>query len=135
MKNKIFIFASLSGFLMLSACQKNEDLPTSVNQRWAAVASQDYETAYGYFSPGYRETESLDSYRLRMASARLNVQWKEGAFESQQCSDEQVCEVKVNILYEYSFPKRSMGGMEVNTSMTENWINLDGKWYLVPKNK
>ena len=135
MKNKVFLLASVSAMLMLTACQQNEDLPTSVNNRWKAVTAQDYETAYGYFSPGYKETESYDAYRLRMATAQLSVQWKEGVFESQECEDEQVCEVKVNIRYEYSFPKRSMGGMEVNTSMTENWINLDGKWYLVPKNK
>jgi hypothetical protein len=135
MKNKLLLPTVIGAMLMLSACQQSEDLPTSVNQRWAAITAQDYETAYGYFSPGYKETESLDGYRLRMATAQLNVKWKNGTYEGEECSDEQVCEVKVNILYEYSFPKRSMGGMEVNTSMSENWIKLDGKWYFVPKNK
>ncbi len=135
MMNKIKPLLLLSVVLLLSACQTNEDLPTSVNNRWAAIVSQDLNTAYEYFSPGYKELETLDAFRLRMATARLNVKWKKAAYESQECSDENVCEVKLNITYEYSFPKRSMGGMEVDTTITENWIRTDGKWHFVPKNK
>jgi hypothetical protein len=133
--NKLKTLLCACALLSLAACQQNEDLPSSVSNRWASLIAQDYETAYGYFSPGYKAVESLESYKLRMAAAKLNVQWKSGAFSSQNCSSEDICQVQVKIKYEYSFPKRSLGGMEVDTEITENWIRTDGKWYLVPNDK
>jgi outer membrane lipopolysaccharide assembly protein LptE/RlpB len=133
--NKLKPLALTGAVLLLSACQQSEDLPTSVTNRWNALTTQDYETAYGYFSPGYRETETLQSFMLRMTTAQMNVKWTSGTYDSSECSEEEYCEVRVNVAYEYSFPKRSLGGMDVETKISENWIKTDGKWYFVPKNK
>lgn len=133
--NKLKTLLCLSALLSLAACQQKEDLPTSVENRWAAVIAQEYDKAYDYFSPGYKAIEAPDAYKLRMAAAKLNVKWKSAAFGSQECSSEDVCKVQVKITYEYSFPKRSLGGMEVNTEISENWIRTDGKWHLVPNDK
>lgn len=132
--NKIYLLV-LVMFLALPACKKSEDLETSVNNRWQAVIENDLEKAYQYVSPGYKEIESLESYKVRIATAKIHMNWKAGSFKSSNCETELVCKVQVSVEYTYTFPRRSMGSSDVNTTLTENWIKVDGDWYLVPKEK
>ncbi|WP_223787065.1 hypothetical protein [Marinicella meishanensis] len=136
MKNK-FRLALLSAvaFLALTGCQQSEDLATSVNKRWAAIIEDDFDTAYAYFSPGYQETESIEAFKLRILTAKINLRWTQAAFIGSECADENVCEVKVKIDYSYNFTQRSLGGMEVQTEVLENWIKQDDGWRFVPKSQ
>ena len=61
--NKLKTLLCLSALLSLAACQQKEDLPTSVENRWAAVIAQEYDKAYDYFSPGYKAIEAPDAYK------------------------------------------------------------------------
>lgn len=122
--------------LLLVGCGKKETLEESVNSRWQATIDNDLEKAYEYFSTGYKEVESLDGFKVRMATAQLNVKWTSGTYQSADCSSEDVCEVKVEVVYSYSFPKKSLGGVsDIKTEVKENWIEVDGQWLFVPKNK
>ncbi len=133
MMNKIKWLLLLT-VLVLSGCDKAEDLQTSVNSRWQAIIDDDYEKAYSYFSPGYKEVESLDGFKVRMLTAKINMKWTQGSFKSADCETEEVCEVKAEVIYSYTFPKRSLGGVEnIPSEIKENWINIDGKWFHVPK--
>lgn len=121
--------------LLLSGCKTSEDLETSVNNRWKAVIENDLEKAYQYFSPGYKEIESLLSYRNRIATAKIHMNWKEAQFKSATCESEDLCKVQVSISYTYTFPRRSMGNVDADSVSVENWIKIKGDWYLVPKDK
>ena len=134
MMNK-FKWAMLLAVLIISGCEKAENLESSVNSRWSGITGQNLEKSYNYFSPGYKATETIESYKLRIATAQINLRWKKGQFVSADCEEETVCKVKVLLDYEYTFPKRSLGGVEVQTNLFENWIKLDNKWYFVPKDK
>jgi hypothetical protein len=132
MMNKInYVF--IAAVLVLTGCKSSEDLETSVNNRWKAVIENDLEKAYQYFSPGYKEIENLLSYRNRIATAKINMNWKEAQFKSANCETEDLCKVQVSVAYSYTFPRRSMGTTESVSTTIENWINIDGDWYLVPK--
>ncbi len=119
--------------VMLASCQSNESLETSVNNRWAAIVNDELERAYEYFSPGYKEVENLKSFKLRIATAKIQMNWKQGQYAGSECETETICTVKVLVDYTYTFPKRSMGNVDVQTELDENWINIDNKWYFVPK--
>lgn len=120
--------------LVLSGCEKAENLESSVNSRWQAIIENDYEKAYSYFSPGYREVESLESFKIRMLTAKININWTAGTFKEALCKTEGVCEVKAEVVYSYSFPKRSLGGVKnIPSEIKEDWLKLDGKWFHVPK--
>ncbi len=134
MKNKIYVLVLL-GFIALSGCKKSEDLETSVNNRWAAIIANDLDKAYEYVSPGFKEIESLQSYKTRIATAKINMNWNAASYKSAKCESESVCKVQVSIEYTYTFPRRSMGSSSVNTTLVEDWINVEGDWYLVPKEK
>jgi len=110
-------------------------LSTSVNNRWAAIIEDDFATAYAYFSPGYQETENLESFKLRIMTAKINLRWTKAEFISADCADEAVCSVKVKVDYNYNFTQRSMGGMDVQTEVSENWIKHEDGWRFVPKNQ
>jgi len=129
-----FKLALLLTVLVLTACEKAEDLETSVNSRWNGIISNELDKAYSYYSPGYKEVESLEGFKLRILTAQLNIKWTQGTFKSAECSSEDVCEVRVEVTYNYSFSKRSLGGVEnMVTELKENWIKIDGKWVHVPK--
>ncbi len=127
-------WTALIAVMMLAGCQQSEDLASSVNSRWSGIIEKDFEQAYEYFSPGYKETETIESFKLRMLTAQINLEWTQGKFVSADCEDEAICEVTVQLDYKYTFAKRSLGGVEVQTEVTENWIKLEEKWHFVPKN-
>ena len=120
----------------LTGCESNETLEESVNARWQGIVENEYEKAYQYYSPGYKEIESLDGFKVRMSTAKLNMEWHKGTYQSETCATEDACEVSVEVVYSYKFSKRSLGGVEnIPTKLKENWIKVDGKWFHVPKNK
>lgn len=124
------------GIMSLTGCKDSvEDLDTKSVKRWEAIIASDYETAYEYFSPGYKKTESQASFASKTANAKVRVDWKSVNFISKSCESETQCSVKLEILYKYTFPRKSMGEIEVPTTITEKWINKGGKWYFLPKLK
>ena len=135
MMNKIKWLMLLT-VLVLAGCEKAEDLESSVNSRWQAITEGDMDTAYSYFTPGYKATESLDGFKLRMATAQLNIKWKEGVYKDAICASEDVCEVTAIVVYTYMFPKRSLGSVEnVPTQVKEQWLKIDDRWYHLPNDK
>lgn len=133
------LMCTLLVLLILSSCKKSEDLETSVNNRWQAVIENDLERAYEYFSPGYKNIETLLNYRNRIATAKINMNWTSGKYKSAQCKNdtdtESMCKVQVQVGYTYTFPRRSMGTVETESVVVEDWIQVDGKWHLVPKDR
>ena len=133
MKIKLLI---MTGVLVLAGCSDSiEDLDSKSVKRWEAIIDSEYEKAYEYFTPGYKKTESLAAYASKIANAKVRVEWKSAKFIGRDCESEVKCEVELEVLYKYSFPRKSMGELEVPTKIVENWINKNGKWYFLPKLK
>lgn len=97
--------------------------------RWDALLARDYETAYTYFSPGFRSSVDLDAYRTQRS--RQRVRWTEADLLGVEC-DGQVCQAEVRVAYEYRMPVQGVGTVTSRRPLSENWIRADGKWYYVP---
>lgn len=133
MKLKLYIVV---GILMLTGCKDSiEDIDSKSVKRWEAIIASDYDEAYSYFSPGYKKTESKASFASKTANAKMRVEWKAVEFVSKRCESDTQCEVELKIVYKYTFPRKSMGEIEVPTTITEKWISKEGKWYFLPKLK
>lgn len=135
MKKTLIMFI-LSG-LILSACSREEttdDIDQKAVDRWQALINDDFAAAYAYLAPSFRDLETLRTYENRMAAAKLSVNWQDARYVSKQC-DEDVCQVNMETTYIYRFPKRSMGEAKLTTSVQENWIKSNGKWYYMPEEK
>lgn len=129
--NKVYLLAMLVLFA-LAGCKQSEDLETSVNNRWASIIDNDLDKAYQYFSEGYMVIESIETFKTRIATAKINMDWKNAKFISAKCEQESLCKVSVSVEYAYTFPRRSMGETVVKSELSENWIKQDGTWSYVP---
>lgn len=96
-------------------------------ERWQALIQGDFEKAYSYLSPGYREVTSFAIYRSHIGGA---VRWKDATLETVSCADT-VCDVTITIDYQYTAPP--VGKYEGEKLLQEKWVRVDDKWWFLPK--
>ncbi len=120
---------------LLSGCGDSRDSVGGMAEaRWAAIVDQDYDKAYSYFASSYQQLEDLNTYRLRIATAQVNMKWEGAKAKSVECTATK-CLVKLDLSYTYKFPRASMGEVSNITEIAENWINDDGDWKMLPSGK
>ena len=135
MTTRIFMHLVAVLALLVSACagspeQPAETLEQRVQGRWDALVSQDFETAYQYFSPGMRQTVRFQDF-LRQMFART-VAWTDAKFEEVSNCDGDACKVAVNVFYRVRAPAGA-GEFKSVQVLHENWIRSAGQWYFVPR--
>jgi hypothetical protein len=123
--------------VLLGACATNgqgggaDPLTERAKARWAALLSGDLETAYTYYSPGYRSTHSVVdfgvSYRMR------RVQQTSAEYVDQSCESNR-CTLNFNVGISVNRPVPGMDVFEGVQKISETWIKSDGEWWFVPKN-
>lgn len=99
-------------------------------ERWGHLIERKGELAYDYLSPGARSQINRDTYASDIAVRP--VRWTAVAPESENCSSEDVCEVKVTISFKVRMPVQGVGDVESKQLVTEKWLRTDGQWYFVP---
>ncbi len=120
--------------LILAGCKDSiEDIDSKAVKRWEAIIASDYDKAYAYFTPGYKKTESIESFANKITNSKMRVEWKSVKFLGKTCETEKLCEVKLELLYKYQFPRKSLGEIELPSTITEKWLLKDGKWSFLPK--
>ncbi|WP_395374391.1 hypothetical protein [Marinicella sp. W31] len=131
MNNRVSLLL-LSSLLVLAACSSQEQtLEEKAVARWEHLIKGEFNLAYEYLTPGYRQTENVESYGLRMGASQ--VEWQEVTYEKKECEDENLCVVHVNIQYLYVMPVAGGKEMVQTTTIRENWIKKDDGWYYLPK--
>jgi negative regulator of sigma E activity len=96
-----------------------------------ARLENNFELAYTFTSPGYRETHAYKFYLGKMGAAvkRHGYEIKEVSCEADACN--------VNIELSYSYLGKAGAKMGKDTvmqrQMTEKWIRVDGEWWLMPE--
>lgn len=134
-------------FLMLGACgqqggdkqaetevgveslSKEQSSARRAEDRWQALIAWDMEKAYGYLSPGTRQTLPLSAYAKKMTMSP--VHYKGVVVKSTQC-EKQVCTLKVELSYIYQGSVSAMQGQEMSSPVTEKWVMADDNWFYVP---
>lgn len=129
MKTSLMLVAA-AGFL--AACAIGPKMPTSledrVQARWDALVAGDLETAYAYFSPGYRASTSLAQFQKKMQ--RRALRWTGASYKSKDCEDDR-CRVVVDVDYHLYAP--TVGHHRSTRGVSETWLKVDGEWYFIPK--
>lgn len=125
-----------------TAASEEDAVMARAVERWNLLIGKDPKTAWTYLSPGYRSTHPQDIYAAEMGSRP--VKWNkvepyqrepdaEGV-KGVQCDDTgDACEVRLRVHFKIRSHLASVGLVESATVVKENWIRLDGNWYLVPK--
>ncbi|MEM9304900.1 MAG: hypothetical protein AAGE01_22500 [Pseudomonadota bacterium] len=133
MNSTLRTITSIALLAMLGACATTPPMPDDAQaraqQRWDAQLAGDFDTAYAYFSPGYRAAFALDAYEAQMRAR--TVRWVGATAVDQECEGT-VCKVRISIEYDVDLATRGAGSITSVTSVVERWIESDGTWYLVP---
>lgn len=125
----IFPVAALA--LMLSACQPAEEEPQSVEERaqarWDLMVERDFEAAWDYYTPGFRETGNRNEFAADMHGRP--VRWREARVMGASCDEEDRCIVEVEVTYKPIGGPSELSGMQMTRVLKERWIRLDGQWW------
>jgi hypothetical protein len=129
---KLLALSALAGGLILSGCADKAS-PDNVDrravERWNYLIAHQAEKAYDYLTPGFRATQSRETYAAAMNTRPL--QWKSAKFVGKECDAER-CKVSIDVTYAMTLP--GMGKPTDSTSTQhETWILVKGEWYFLPK--
>lgn len=117
--------------LFLTACQDKEagKLDNRVLAYWNFKINKDFKSAYQYLSPGWKSGEREEAYIRRMSQS--TVDWLDAKLIDKKCSEKDLCELTIEITYEYMFQGVMGKKMKVDSRSKENWIMIDNTWYNV----
>lgn len=131
MKNKLLnISVALGLALALSACggpaEPEQTLEERVMARWQHMIERDFEAAWEYYAPGFRETTPVEAFVRDME--RRPIRWREVEVLSSECEEER-CDVEVRVVYQAVGAPSGLGSMQVPRRLSERWIAVDQGWW------
>lgn len=126
--------------LVLSGCastatspENPEDILISrAESRWEALLSNDYETAYSYYSPGFRSGTSVVNYAIGIRSRK--VRWTSAEYKEHSCT-ENSCKLTFDVGYRVLKPVPGLDKWDGTNLIEETWINTGGEWWYMDKKK
>ncbi|HKJ18049.1 MAG TPA: hypothetical protein VJ984_11910 [Xanthomonadales bacterium] len=98
--------------------------------RWDAVLANDFETAYQYYSPGFRSSQTRGDFELSMRLRK--VQFRNADYQDQSC-EEDVCTLKFSVGYQIASPVPGLETWESKTTLEEKWVRTQGEWWYYPE--
>jgi hypothetical protein len=128
---------SIFALLLLGGCAAQPQKPASAEEavKVRATAQQqarlenNFELAYKFTSPGYREAHPYKFFLGRMGTV---VRRRGFEVKSVSCEGE-VCSVIVDLQYSYAgLAAGAKKDTVMQRELTEKWILVDGEWWLVP---
>lgn len=117
--------------LVLVGCQPqgpSEAVEDRAQARWDLVLERDFEAAWEYMTPGFRETTNRFDYARDMSGRPLR--WLSAEVVSKDC-EEDLCKIKILVGYQAVGAPAGMGQMRLSREIEETWIRLDGAWWFV----
>ena len=105
-----------------------ETLEERAQARWDLVLARDFEAAWEYLTPGFRQTTNRYDYARDMAGRPLR--WLSAEVVAQDC-EEDLCKINVLVGYQAIGAPAGMGQMRLSREIEETWIRLDGAWWFV----
>jgi len=132
MKLRIALVPVLLSLVVAGCVDKTnpDNVDKRVAERWNYLAAHQAEKAYDYLSPGFRSTQTRETYAAAMNSRP--VQWKGGKFKSKECDAER-CKVDVDVTYSMVMPGVGGKPIESTSTQSETWLLVDGQWFFLPK--
>lgn len=119
--------------VLLTACagtgKKTPGIEQRAQARWDAVLNRDLDSAYQYFSPGYRSAHSRVDYEVALRMRR--VAWTSAEVLESSCEAD-ACTVSVNVGYRVAQPVPGVPKWESKSIVKERWVRTQGEWWYVP---
>jgi len=128
---------ALAALIALAGCastaQKSSNARDPVVQRaearWAALLSDDLETAYSFYSPGYRSATSLIDFGVSMRLRK--VTWTGATYRAHECQEDR-CTVTFIVDYRVRKAVPGLDEYDGKSEDDETWVKTGGEWWYVP---
>lgn len=129
------IFATSILVILLAACAAGAPSKSNVQERaqarWNALLAGDYDTAYSFYSPGYRSSHSRVDFEVDMRTRK--VRWVAVKVLGSTCEAE-ACTVETSVDYKVTKPVPGVPEWKNTEKGTERWVKTDGEWWYLPNN-
>ena len=98
--------------------------------RWQAILSNDLETAYTYYSPGYRSTVSVIDFGVSFKLRRVG--YTSAEYLDRECENQR-CVLRFMVGYAVVKPAPGVDVFENKSIHEEVWVYIDDEWWFLPK--
>lgn len=120
--------------LLLGACATNgaskNGIEDRAQARWDAILANDLDTAYGYYSPGYRTATSRVDFEIAMRLRK--VKWVSADVLESSCEAD-LCTLTTLVGYEITKPVPGVPEWKSKQKVSERWVRTEGQWWYVPE--
>ena len=106
----------------------SESVEDRAQARWDLLLERDFEGAWAYMTPGFRETTNQYDYARDMAGRP--IRWLSATVSGKNC-EEDICNISILVEYRAVGAPSGMGQMRLSRTISETWIRLDGAWWFV----
>jgi len=123
------IFSAIAITLLLVGCSQRppEEVVEERSQaRWDALVARDVDTAYTFYSPGFRAQTQASSFAALMLTRP--IRWDNAEVTSVECQED-LCTVVVSLAYTAVGAPGVLAGMQNERPITETWLKIDGDWW------
>ena len=128
---RLFITCNL--IVLVSACATTQPAGDSIKSRaqarWDALLAADFDTAYAFYSPGYRTSHSRTDFEIELRSRR--VRWT-GAKVLEASCEADLCTVGSKVDYQVNRPVPGVPEWKSSEHVAERWVRVDGQWWFFP---
>lgn len=131
--NYSHIALSLSLLYFLTACTlpvketktDTEILQQRARARWESLIRQDWQSAYSFEPPAYRETYNLAHFKSRYGTS---VSWKTIKIKAVELKTEyDIATVRLDLGYQFLMP--GAGVTKSTKPLVERWIKKNQQWW------
>ena len=133
----LFFFSGVRVLLLatlVSACATTQTSKSDIKQRaqarWDAVLTGDYDTAYSFYSPGYRSSHSRVDFEIALRVRR--VRWNSAEVQESSC-DADVCKVVTRVGYTVAGAVPGVPVWKNKKDIKESWVRTQGQWWYLPE--
>ena len=122
------------GALAVAACAatgpKTHPVVDRAQARWTALLAGDLETAYGYYSPGFRSSTSVVDFGIAWRTRK--VRYSSVTYTEHACEDTR-CTVSFDVVFKVNRPVPGMEVWESRSRIDDTWVLTDGQWWYLPE--
>jgi hypothetical protein len=104
-------------------------LEQRVAAKWDALIRKDFETAYSFTSPGYRQLYSLNVFKSGFGN---KVAWQRVEVVNVDFKGDDAATVGIKIHFVYHQPQAEQA-LNMQSYVKEPWVLVDGQWWYLVK--